>query len=149
MKIQVLRFSDNGNSTLGVMLIDNFFACYTLEDEERAEKVKGETRIAEGTYKIGIRDIGGFHERYKKRFGSLHRGMLQVLDVPEFDYILLHCGNTEEHTAGCLLLGDTVNNNQTKSGFLGESTTAYKRVYPLIIAALERNEPVTITYQKL
>ncbi len=147
MVIQVIRFSDNGNSTIGIMAIDGEFCCYTLEDEFRYEKVLGETRIPQGTYNIGVRSEGGFNGRYLKRFGELfHKGMLQVLDVPGFEYILIHCGNNESHTSGCLLVGDTVNNNTVNKGFIGESTKAYKRIYPQIINALQRKEPVTITY---
>jgi hypothetical protein len=72
------------------------------------------------------------------------------LDVPDFEYILLHCGNTDEDTAGCLLLGDTQeNNNIKKNGFIGRSTAAYMRVYPPIAAALEAGEEVTIEYRDL
>jgi hypothetical protein len=69
------------------------------------------------------------------------------VDVPNFEYILIHCGNTDEHTAGCLLLGDTQENNQIKkNGFVGHSTRAYFRIYPYILAALERGAEVTIKY---
>jgi hypothetical protein len=75
--------------------------------------------------------------------------MLHVLDVPGFDYILIHCGNTDEHTAGCLLVGDSQENNQiTKDGFIGKSTQAYKRIYPDIANAIECGE-VTITYKTI
>jgi hypothetical protein len=75
-------------------------------------------------------------------------GMLEVCDVPNFKYILLHCGNTDEDTAGCLLLGDTQENNDIKTnGFIGKSTQAYKRVYPKIAKALEEGEEVIITYR--
>ena len=75
-------------------------------------------------------------------------GMLEVCDVPNFKYILLHCGNTDEDTAGCLLLGDTQENNDIKkNGFIGKSTQAYKRVYPKIAKAIKEGEEVTITYR--
>ena len=73
-----------------------------------------------------------------------------MLDVPNFEYILIHCGNTDEHTAGCLLVGDSQENNQIqKDGFIGKSTQAYKRIYPSIAKALERGEKVTIRYKSL
>ena len=73
--------------------------------------------------------------------------MLQVMDVPNFDYILLHCGNSDENTAGCLLLGDSQENNQIiKDGFIGKSTNAYKRVYKEISERMEKGEDVTIEY---
>jgi len=153
MKLEVLRFSNGEDSTSGLLFdvtTERVFLAYTLEDEYRDNKIAGETRIPDGIYKIGFRKEGGFHSKYKKRFPSIHKGMLQVNDVPGFDFILIHCGNTDEHTAGCLLVGDSqVNNMVQKDGFIGESTKAYKRIYPPIAEALESGEEVIITYKGL
>ena len=150
MILEVLRFSSGEDSTSGLLFdvtSERKFLAYTLEDEHRDTKVYSETRIPAGTYKIGFRKEGGFHAKYQKRFSSIHKGMLQVNDVPGFDFILIHCGNTDEHTAGCLLVGDTQHNNMVEEdGFIGRSTAAYKRLYPKIAKALERGEDVTITY---
>jgi hypothetical protein len=151
MKLEVLRISSQVDSTSGLLFdISNNkrkFLCYTLEDESREEKVWGETCIPSGEYCLGLRTVGGLDARYSKRFADIHMGMLHVLDVPNFKYILIHCGNTDEDTAGCLLLGDTQENNLVKKdGFIGKSTRAYMRVYPAIAAALERGEEVTIEY---
>ena len=152
MKLEVIRFNKGEDSTNGLLFNitnnERKFLCYTLEDESREEKVYGETCIPEGEYKLGFRTVGGYHAKYSKRFADIHMGMLQVLDVPNFEYILLHCGNTDEDTAGCLLLGDTQeNNNIKKNGFIGRSTAAYMRVYPDIAKALKEGEEVTITYR--
>ena len=163
MKLEVIRFSSGTDSTNGILLevieqgndIDGLwqqkkFLAYTLEDEQRDTKVLGETRIPNGIYNLGLRKVGGYHARYTKRFPHIHIGMLHVLDVPGFEYILIHCGNTDEHTAGCLLVGDSQENNQiTKDGFIGKSTQAYKRIYPRIAEALECGEEVTITYKTI
>lgn len=153
MELEVIRFSSGSDSTNGILFdvtnrIDGRkFLCYTLEDEQRKEKVKGETRIPAGSYEIKIRDVGGFHAKYSKRFKDIHRGMLHVTNVPGFNYILIHCGNTDEHTAGCLLVGDSQENNQNKKdGFIGKSTQAYKRVYQYIMEAIECDDSVNITY---
>ncbi len=150
MKLQVLRISSEKDSTSGLLFdVTNGrkFLCYTLEDEYREEKIKGETRIPAGTYQVVLRKSGGFHNKYVKRYGKMHRGMLHIINVPGFDYILIHTGNTDEHTAGCLLLGDTQTNNQiAKDGFVGSSGQAYKRVYPKIADAIENGECVTIEY---
>ena len=74
------------------------------------------------------------------RFADIHKGTLHVTDIPNFKYILIHCGNTDEHTAGCLLVGDSQKNNQiNKDGYIGSSTKAYERIYPPIAKALEDN----------
>tara|TARA_R110002012_G_scaffold315135_1_gene528533 strand:- start:1149 stop:1625 length:477 start_codon:yes stop_codon:yes gene_type:complete len=152
MKLEVLRFSSQVDSTSGILFeitdIGKRFLCYTLEDEARALKVKGETRVPAGTYNIGLRTEGGFHSKYSKKYFGIHIGMLHVLDVPNFEYILIHTGNTDEHTAGCLLVGDAQeNNNIISDGFVGKSVNAYKRIYPSIAKAIQKGEEVTITYK--
>ena len=153
MKLQVLRFNSQSDSTNGLLFdVTNGikFLCYTLEDERREEKIMSETRIPAGVYKILLRKEGGFHARYTKRYGDMHKGMLHVQDVPNFKWILIHTGNTDEHTAGCLILGDSQENNTLiKDGFIGRSTQAYKRVYPPIAEALENGEEVIIEYINL
>ena len=165
MDLEVIRFSSGTDSTNGILLEVNKmasnpngegfrckrkFLAYTLEDEYREDKVYGETRIPNGIYELGLRKAGGYSKKYTKRFPDIHIGMLQVLDVPNFEYILIHCGNTDEHTAGCLLVGDSQENNQIqKNGFIGKSTQAYKRIYPPIAKALERGEKVTIKYKTI
>ena len=152
MELEVLRFSSQKDSTNGILFDitggKRTFLCYTLEDEHRDDKVSGETRVPSGTYKITLRTVGGFHGRYEKKYGEMHKGMLWVRDVPNFEYILIHTGNTDEHTAGCLLVGDSQQANFGSSdGFVGSSTQAYKRIYPSIAKALEKEELVTISYK--
>ena len=151
MELEVLRFSSQTDCTHGILFevtdIGKRFLCYTLEDEHRALKVKGETRIPAGTYNIKLRKEGGFNQRYTKKYSNIHRGMLHVVDVPGFEYILIHTGNTDEHTAGCLIVGDSQENNITlKDGFVGKSVNAYKRIYPSIAKAIEDGKEVTIKY---
>ena len=150
MKLEVIRFSSEKDSTSG-LLFDvtgkRKFLCYTLEDEYRTKKVMQETRIPAGTYEIKYRKEGGHHKKYTQRYPDIHRGMLHVTNVPNFKWILIHVGNTDEHTAGCLLLGDTQENNQIKTnGFIGKSSQAYVRVYDYVARALDMGEKVTITY---
>lgn len=146
MKLDVLRFKDNGDTTLGMLMINGVFAAFTLEDEERTIKVWGETRIPEGEYKIGLRVEGGHHARYSKKFPSFHKGMLQVLDVPNFQYILIHIGNDDDDTAGCLLLGSS---SDSKSNTIGQSTVRYAKVYKQVVEAINSGEEVTIAYEKI
>jgi len=152
MELTVKRFADNGDTTLGILYIDGIFKCFTVEDEERANKVKGETRIPNGTYTIKLRSSGGYHSKYAVKYGDMHKGMLCVhnkndwkieKDGMTFQYILIHTGNTDDHTAGCLLLNDAVSG----ASFTGSSSvSAYKHVYPIVAKALEAGDAVTITY---
>ncbi len=150
MKLELYRFSSQNESTLGILYLVNDgtnqkdFLCFTLEDEKRAVKVYGETRIPQGTYKIEYRKEGGYHNKYTKRFPSIHRGMLEVRDVPNFTHILLHCGNTDNDTDGCLLVGNVISQNITKDGFLGQSTDCYKRIYPILADILDTQKHLSI-----
>tara|TARA_R110001606_G_scaffold399015_1_gene579946 strand:+ start:4147 stop:4614 length:468 start_codon:yes stop_codon:yes gene_type:complete len=151
MKLKVLRFSSQEDSTSGLLMEDGDlglrFLCYTLEDERRALKVRGETRVPAGIYNITLREVGGMTKKYEKRFPDIHKGMLWVRDVPNFKYILIHCGNTDDHSAGCLLLGDSQENNIIiKDGFIGKSKNAYKRIYKDVVKNILRGEDVTIEY---
>ena len=144
-------YNSEADSTNGLLFevndLGNQFLCYTLEDEHRVLKVKGETRIPAGIYNIELRKEGGFHERYTKKYPDIHIGMLHIIDVPGFEFILIHTGNTDEHTSGCLILGDSQENNTIiKDGFIGKSVNAYRRVYPKIAKALKNGESVTIEY---
>jgi len=152
MKYEVLRISSGKDSTSGMLFEisqnKRTFLAYTLEDEQRDVKVWGETRIPAGTYKLKLREEGGFHNKYLNKYGKpFHKGMIHVQDVPGFEYILWHTGNTDEHTAGCLILGNTQTNNRiAKDGFIGSSVDAYKFVYPRVAAAIESSVDVEVTY---
>jgi len=150
MKLEILRISSESDSSSGLVFDitdERKFLCYSLEDEYRNDKVMHETRVPAGTYQIQLRKVGGFNARYAKKYGDFHKGMLHVQDVPGFEYILIHTGNTDEHTSGCLIVGDSQENNQLlKNGFIGKSVQAYKRIYTPIATALENGEEVTITY---
>ena len=150
MKLQVVRTQFGRDATNGLLFIDGLFECYTLEDQYQEVKVMHETCIPEGTYDIKFRTVGGFHERYKKRYGNSHYGMLHLQDVPGFTYILIHAGNTDEHTSGCLIVGETQQDlDVSEDGFVGSSGNAYVKLYNKIAKQLLIGNPVTIEYSKI
>jgi len=144
MEILVDRFVSDEDSTVSRVMVDGNFVCFGLEDEYRVDKIVGETRIPAGTYQIKLRTEGGHHQRYKERFSDIHRGMLHIQDVPNFTWILIHCGNTDEDTAGCLLVGSQA---ITEPGNMAitSSTAAYRRFYPMVVDAAANND-LSITY---
>ena len=159
MKLKVVRFSSQEDSSSGLLFDATNgmeFLCYTLEDERRKDKKFGETRVPAGVYSIKLRDSGGMTKRYAAKYKDMHKGMLCVHNAPDwkivtpdmtFQYVLIHVGNTDEHTAGCLIIGDTQENNiLKKDGFIGKSVQAYKRIYKLIVKALDAGEEVSIEY---
>ena len=150
MKLDVVRTQFGKDATNGMLFIDGVFECFTLEDEVRDVKVHSETAIPLGEYEIKLRTEGGFHTKYTSRYGSMHKGMLWLQDVPGFTWILIHTGNTDQHTAGCLLLGETQQDlDKGKDGFVGGSGDAYKKAYPKIAKAILNGEKVTIKYTNI
>jgi hypothetical protein len=147
VKLTVVRTQFGTDATNGMLFIDGIFECYTLEDQYQAVKVMHETCIPEGTYDIKFRTVGGFHEKYKKRYGNDHYGMLHLQDVPNFTYILIHAGNTDEHTSGCTLLGETQQDlDISDDGFIGHSGKAYLKLYKKVAKELLTGKDVTIEY---
>lgn len=129
--IYLHRLFANKEETVGVLSYDSKVLCWILEDEFRTKKVYKETRISAGIYELILREYGTHHERYKLKFPQIHKGMIQLKNVPNFTDILFHIGNTEQDTAGCLLVGFLCSIEQNRYTLLN-STKAYKFIYPII-----------------
>lgn len=146
MKLTLTRVSSDKESTLGLLDIAGAYQCVTVEDQKQlGPKVHGETRIPAGTYDIKLRTVGSFHDRYKRKFGDWHQGMLWLQDVPGFEYILIHTGNTEADSSGCIIVGTRAIKNGKGGGTVTESVKAYQALYPKVRDAILRGEDVTIT----
>ena len=142
MVIRLRRIIDNGKETLGVLYHvdadDEIFMCFTLEDQYRFRKVMADTRIPAGTYEIKLRHEGRLHNKYKKKFPVTHKGMLHIIGIPNFKYVMIHIGNTKADTAGCPLVGNLPAKYKLKWNRykLIESTLAYKRIYKPIVESI-------------
>ena len=123
MKLKLIRKEFTPRTTIGDFLVDEVFECYSLEDvvREVGVKVPGKTAIPEGVYNVAL--------TFSNRF---QRVLPVLIGVPSFTDILIHSGNTEADTEGCLLVGQTKAEN-----FIGNSRAAFKVFFPKIKAALE------------
>ena len=141
MIININRTSFFDYCTIGELYINSKQQCYTLEDTIRDVKIKGVTAIPEGTYKVGL--------RYSPHFSPLYgHDMLWIKDVPGYEFILIHKGNTDSDTEGCLLVGDSKGMLKGKKAVLN-SKSAYDRIYPIILKAISNKEEVTIVYKNI
>ena len=122
-------------TTIGDFVV-NGVDCLILEDDYDEEKEYAHTRIPSGRYELKLRTFGGHNEKYSKRFPDMHIGMIQLMDVPNYTDILIHCGNTAGDTAGCLLTWTEKANYDRVIG----SEKAYKKIYPIISVALAKGE---------
>lgn len=104
MTITVKRIAKRSTYTIGKLYIDGVYFCDTLENPVRDKKVYGETAIPAGTYKVTLNVVS---PRFKDRaWAKLYGGKLpRLLDVPQFDGVLIHPGNTSADTHGCILVG--------------------------------------------
>ncbi len=140
MILKLQRFHSTDDFTIGKLFVNDIFSCYTLEDEKRENKVMHETRIPAGMYEIKLRTFGGHHERYKVKF-PFHKGMLWLQNVPKFSDILIHVGNTDDDTSGCILVGMKAD---LLKGFISQSTVAYSNLYPMVAKELSEGKKVFI-----
>lgn len=127
MNLVLFRKTEINNTVLGELHIDNKFFCYTLEDKIRDVKIKHQTCIPQGTYEI----VMTLSQRFKTVLPLL-------LNVPNFEGIRIHAGNTTEDTSGCLLVGSSINNE-----VLLHSKTTLQKLLPILQKALKVG-PVTI-----
>lgn len=94
MELLLKRTTKTDKSTIGELFVDGKFECYTLEDVEREVKIKGETAISKGVYGVEIT----MSSRFKKMLPLL-------INVPNFEGVRIHPGNTAKDTEGCILVG--------------------------------------------
>ncbi len=128
MKLEVKRLTYSDKSTIGKLFLDGAFFCHTLEDVIRPEKVYGETAIPEGVYKVKI--------TYSPRF---KRDLPLLLNVPKFEGIRIHAGNTSKDTEGCILVGDLAGQD-----IVWQSRAAFNRLFDKLKAAQSAGEEITI-----
>ena len=133
MRIEIKRKCLKNNATTGDLYVDGKFECHTLEDvvREPGVKVWGATAIPAGIYKL----IVNLSQRFK-------RFMPRLLDVDGFDGILIHSGNTDTDTHGCILVGYKITDKNTIA--MGTSRAAYDSLFQKIENAIKLGEEVTV-----
>ncbi len=141
MLIKVTRNEFTNNTTIGGLSINGKWICYTCEDKDRGLnfqmlpeeirqiKVYGKTAIPYGTYDLIINMSNRFQ-----------RELPLLLNVPGFEGIRIHAGNTSEDTHGCILLG-----NARGLDAVYESRAAMNLFMTILKKAIDEKEEITIT----
>lgn len=138
MKLTLKRIALRPTYTIGKLYIDDVYFCDTIEDTVRdinkngkfdngEKKVHSKTAIPYGIYEIKWT----YSPRFKKYTP-------QLMNVPSFEGIRIHAGNTSADTEGCLILGE---NKQV--GKVLNSRATINKFYPIIKNACS-NGKVTI-----
>lgn len=135
MILTLRRIAKRLDYTIGRIYIDGEYFCDTLEDTDRGlrqgqsvnallqHKIKGSTAIPVGRYRITLAVVSprfGKRAQYKRIGGRLPR----LLDVPAFEGVLIHIGNTAGDTEGCILVGEN-----KVVGQVVNSTATFNRLY--------------------
>jgi hypothetical protein len=131
MNLRVIREPSTAAATLGILLIDGVFVCWTLEDVVREVKIPGETAIPAGRYAVRL--------SLSQRFQKL---LPEILTVPNFKGIRIHAGNTQADTAGCVLVGRVRAYDRVE-----ESKLALMNVMEHLRRATTAGDPITITIE--
>lgn len=132
MLLKIIRDREHSpeGCVFGRLYVNNKPFCWTIEDQERKEKVYGKTAIPVGRYKVVV--------TYSHRF---KRDLPLLVDVPGYSGVRIHPGNTAADTEGCILPGDAPDYDDK---FLGQSRAAFNRLFPLIQGAAAGNEEIWI-----
>lgn len=139
MKLRLERLWPKKDYTVGRLYVDDRLFCNTLEDrivdknkngvfDGDEKKVYSESAIPYGTYKIIY--------NWSPKFG---RNLPRLLNVPHFEGILIHPGNTAADSAGCILVG-----KNTEVGRLTNSRYISDELNKLIDEAQRKGESITI-----
>ena len=128
MKTKIIRVAEGKNSTLSHLYIDGIFQCFLLEDKIRAVKIMKQTAIPEGIFRLRLNTWGGMNKTYYTKYGPIHKGMIEIADLPTVSAVYIHVGNTIVETAGCPLVGLSYIKKDGEYQVL-QSADAYRQVY--------------------
>ena len=150
MKLHLKRIALRPTYTIGRLFIDGERFCDTCEDRVRdtnkdgdlldngESKVYSETAIPYGTYDVTL-GVQSQRFRTKTAYKFCNGYLPRLLNVPHFEGILIHIGNTAKDSAGCILVGE----NKIVGGLVN-STATFTRLYGRLKAAADRGEKIEI-----
>ena len=149
MKLLVDRKYKKENYTISNLYIDGKYFCNTIEDTDRgltqnmplaeikAKKVASKTAIPTGTYKVTLDVVSPKYSKSPYYINVCKAKVPRLLDVPGFDGILIHTGNTEKDSSGCLIVGE----NKIKGQVINSKAT-FEKLYKEL---LKDKNNITIT----
>ena len=154
MDLRLKRIAKKNGYTIGKLYINNAYFCDTLEDVDRGlsssmsndvlkyKKLAHITAIPTGRYQVAMDVISPrlSKSNFYKQYGGGR--VPRLLNVPAFEGILIHCGNTAKDTDGCILVG-----KNSKVGMVLDSKITYSKLYPLLEAAYKHKERIFITVE--
>jgi hypothetical protein len=135
MELKLKRIARKASYTIGRLYVDGQRFCDTIEDRDRSLrqdmaraaikriKVPGETAIPTGRYRVTL-GVRSPRMSQKKAYEFCDGYVPRLINVPGFDGILIHIGNTARDSEGCILVGEN-----REVGKVLNSTATFKRLY--------------------
>lgn len=138
MELKLERKWKKERYTIGNLYVDGVWFCNTIEDRDRGlrqdlplsvnqkRKVKNETAIPVGRYRVTL-GVKSPKMSQRPAYDFCQGYVPRLINVPAFDGILIHIGNTERDSAGCIIVGE----NKVK-GKVINSTETFHRLYDVL-----------------
>ena len=152
MKLELKRIAKRDTYTIGKLYIDGVYFCDTIEDKDRGLKqsmslneikqikVKHQTAIPTGTYEITLHVVSPKYSQKPWYVNLCGAKMPRLLNIPGYDGVLIHPGNSAADSSGCLVVG-----KNTVVGKVTDSRTTFKNLYAKLKVASDKGERITIT----
>ena len=153
MELLLYRIARRDTYTIGHLYIDGKYFCDTIEDKDRglkqnmqpsvirAMKRKGVTAIPTGRYRVTleVKSPKFSAKKYEKNYGFCDGFLPRLINVPGYEGVLIHVGNTAKDTEGCLLVG-----KNTKVGKVLESRQTFVKLYGVLLEGKSEGIYITI-----
>lgn len=155
MELVVNRKWKKDTYTIGEFFINGKKFSETCEDKDRglkdsmplseikAKKIYGKTAIPTGTYEVRMDIVSPKYSTKPWYSINCHGGrMPRIMNIKGFEGVLIHPGNTDEDTYGCLLVG-----RNTIKGKVTNSKETFFSLYKQMYEAYKKGEKITITFK--
>lgn len=154
MELKVIRKWKKNEYTIGDLYVDGVWVSNTLEDAVRdlnrngqfdngERKIPGKTAIPYGRYEVTMKVKSPKYSNFTKySWAKKYDGYLpRLLQVPHFEGVLIHPGNTADDSEGCLLVGE----NKAVGKVINSVNTFRRLMDDYLVPAKKRNEKIVIT----
>lgn len=154
MNIKLKRIAKKSDYTIGKIYIDGVYFCDSIEDKDRGLKqsmtldqikkikVMHKTAIPTGTYEITLKVKSPKYSKKSYFVNLCNAFMPRLLNVPGYEGVLIHTGNTQDDSSGCIVVGQ----NKVVGKVINSKQT-FEKLYPVLKQASDKGEKITITIE--
>lgn len=153
MELRLKRIALRSEYTIGKLYVDGEYVCDTIEDTVRdldrdgkfangEVKIPGKTAIPYGRYEVTMKVKSPKYSNFTKySWAKKYDGYLpRLLNVPHFDGVLIHVGNSALDSEACVLVGE----NKVVGKVINSVNTFRKLMDEYLVPAKKRNEKIFI-----